>query len=87
MSAQNMTMEKGIPTGRVIPDGTSELAGTVEHVRERAGDVYERAKSRLMEKEAKFEGYVKEHPVRSVLVAAGIGAGVGLLFGVLLTRR
>ena len=76
MSAQSMTMENGISTGRVIPEEAPDLAGRIE-----------RAKSRLMEKEAKFEGYVKEHPVRSVLVAAGIGAGVGLLFGVLLSRR
>lgn len=87
MSAQNMTMEKGIPTGRVLPDETSDLTGKVEHARERASGAYERVKTRLMEKEAKFEGYVQEHPVRSVLVAAGIGAGVGLLFGVLLSRR
>jgi len=78
---------KGIPTGRVIPDDTSELVGKVEYVRERASDALERAKTRLMEKEAKFEGYVQEHPIRSVLVAAGIGAGVGLLFGVMLSRR
>ena len=87
MTAQNMTMDKGIATGRGIPDESPDMIGKVEQARERAVGTYERVKTSLKEKEAKFEGYVQEHPVRSVLVAAGIGAGVGLLFGVLLSRR
>jgi len=89
MSAQEMTMEKEIRTSRGLAEeasGTS-LGGRIDQARERATGVYERARSRVMDKEAELEGYVRVHPVRSVLVAAGIGAGVGLLFGVLASRR
>jgi ElaB/YqjD/DUF883 family membrane-anchored ribosome-binding protein len=84
-------MDKGIPTARTMPEEIPvrepSLADTVEHARETAAGVYQRAKARAMQKEAEFEGYVKEHPVKSVLVAAGVGAGVGLVIGALLARR
>jgi ElaB/YqjD/DUF883 family membrane-anchored ribosome-binding protein len=88
MSAQNIS--RSGPAGVVedeIPMAHGNLAEKAEHVRERAGDLYQRVKSRAAEKEAEFEGYVKDHPVKSVLVAAGVGAGVGLVLGVLLARR
>ena len=66
---------------------TVDVAGAFEHVRDRAGNLYRRVKESAIEKEHAFEGRVKEHPVRSVLVAAGVGAGIGLLAGYLLSRR
>jgi len=57
---------------------------------DRALPAYERgkeklalAKEKLVVAEKGFETYVRAHPVRSVLVATG----VGVLFGVLLGRR
>jgi ElaB/YqjD/DUF883 family membrane-anchored ribosome-binding protein len=70
-----------------IPMAASNIAGKIERAGERAGDLYQRVKTRAVEKEAEFEGYVKDHPVKSVLVAGGIGAGIGLVLGVLLARR
>jgi ElaB/YqjD/DUF883 family membrane-anchored ribosome-binding protein len=92
MANANATMmEKGLSTARTVPEDAAirdaGIAGTVEQVREKAAGVYHQVKTRAMEKEAEFEGYVKEHPVKSVLVAAGVGAGVGLVLGVLLARR
>ncbi|NOT31107.1 MAG: DUF883 family protein [Planctomycetes bacterium] len=63
------------------------LGQRVEHARERVGEVAHRVKERALEKEQVFEGYVRLHPVKSVLVAAGIGAGLGLVIGTLLARR
>jgi ElaB/YqjD/DUF883 family membrane-anchored ribosome-binding protein len=65
-----------------------DTADTVVHrARERVSDAYQKVKDRGVEKEQEFEEYVHDHPVTSVLVAAGIGAGVGLIAGVLLGRR
>jgi ElaB/YqjD/DUF883 family membrane-anchored ribosome-binding protein len=70
-----------------IPAAAASLAGRIERAGERAGDLYQRAKTRAIDKEAEFEDYVKEHPVKSVLVAGGVGAGIGLLLGFLFARR
>ena len=84
-------MDKGISNARTMPEEVPirepGLAEAVEHAREKAAGVYQRVKTRAIEKEAELEGYVKEHPVKSVFVAAGVGAGVGLVLGVLLARR
>jgi ElaB/YqjD/DUF883 family membrane-anchored ribosome-binding protein len=58
-----------------------------EYVREKAEGLYRKNKDRMVEMEADFEDYVKDHPVKSVLVAAGVGTGIGVLLGVLLGRR
>jgi ElaB/YqjD/DUF883 family membrane-anchored ribosome-binding protein len=63
-----------------------QSSGPLEQLRDEAGRMYRRAKERAIEEEHKFEDYVREHPVKSVLVAAGVGAGIGLLAGVLLSR-
>jgi ElaB/YqjD/DUF883 family membrane-anchored ribosome-binding protein len=68
------------------PEGTT-IAQRVEHVRERAGEVTERLKERVRGKEEEYADLVRERPLRSLLVAAGVGAGLGLVLGVLLARR
>lgn len=54
-----------------------------DQAREAASDYYQRAKDKAMEWEEGMEDYVREKPVRSLLIAAG----VGLLLGILLRRR
>ena len=63
------------------------MGESLDHLRERAGDLYRRAKERTIEQEHRVEDYVGQHPLKSVLVAAGVGAGFGLLAGFLLARR
>lgn len=58
-------------------------AEKVGEARERMGALYERGKERAMEWEGNFENFVSERPLRSVLIAAGIG----LVVGALLARR
>ena len=88
MSVQNTSRpaQSGVIADE-IPMAGHTMAEKVGQARELAGELYRGVKSRAMEKEAQFEGYVKEHPVKSVLTAAGIGAGVGIVLGVLLARR
>jgi len=83
MSAQSETAEKIL-----IPKSPAEnVAARVDQAREKAESVYRRSKERALEMEGEFEDYVRAKPVKSVLIAAGVGAGIGLVLGVLLGRR
>lgn len=78
-------------TTQTIPDLNANVRPSmgerVDELRERAEGLYTRGKKRAVELEGEFEDYVREHPVRSVSIAAGVGAGVGLLVGYLAARR
>lgn len=92
MTPQSMgTADKLLNPARAGMESTGaespSLAEQVGNVRERARGLYQRSRERAVELEGKFEDYVREHPVKSVLVASAIGAGVGLLVGVLVRRR
>ena len=43
--------------------------------------MYQRGKDTVVQAEQKFETYVSANPIKSVLVAAGVGLAVGLLVG------
>ena len=55
----------------------------VQDARERVNNMVERGRERAMEWESNLENFVQDQPVKSILIAAG----VGLLLGALLTRR
>jgi ElaB/YqjD/DUF883 family membrane-anchored ribosome-binding protein len=78
-------------TNPTIPEMNANARPTmgerVDELNARAKGVYARGKERAVELEGEFEDYVREHPVRSVAMAAGVGAGVGLLVGYLAARR
>jgi ElaB/YqjD/DUF883 family membrane-anchored ribosome-binding protein len=61
-----------------IKESVGDIARTE---RERVRDVYDRGIERAHVARDRFEGYVKEKPVRSLLIAAGAGALLGFLFG------
>jgi ElaB/YqjD/DUF883 family membrane-anchored ribosome-binding protein len=48
---------------------------------ERARNLYLRGKDKVVHAEKQFEGYVAANPVKSVLIAVGVGAAVGFLIG------
>lgn len=59
-----------------------ESLGEIAQVeRERLHDVYVKGKERLKGVELRAEDYVREKPVRSLLIAAGVGATLGFLLG------
>ncbi len=70
-----------------IAKGTSGDALIDDEVVERAGnaarDLYRRGKEQAVAMEKGFEGVVKDRPVQSILVAAGLG----VLIGMFLSRR
>lgn len=61
-------------------DAARQVAG---QVRERATQYLEHGKTAATDMRAKVEDTVREHPLKSVLIAAG----AGLLIGMLLRRR
>lgn len=77
--------EKNINVRGGVENAT--LGERVDEVTARAKSLYQRSKERAVEFEGEFEDYVREHPVRSVAIAAGVGVGVGLLVGYLAARR
>jgi len=59
------------------------LEEKVQEARDLARSTYERGKEKAVEWEESFEGYVKERPIKSLLVALG----VGLIVGAVIARR
>ncbi|MEY2807396.1 MAG: YqjD family protein [Planctomycetia bacterium] len=76
MSAQNLA-----PT-ELMPHQTRKLGAEApsEHA-EAQRSLYQRGKDTVVQAEQKFETYVSANPIKSVLVAAGVGLAVGLLVG------
>ncbi|HEX6885329.1 MAG TPA: hypothetical protein VF530_18285 [Planctomycetota bacterium] len=83
MSAQVDTADK-VLTPKAPGD---RIQAGIEEAHHRAENVLRRTKDRAIEMEHELEGYVRERPLKSVLIAAGVGAGLGLVLGVLLARR
>jgi ElaB/YqjD/DUF883 family membrane-anchored ribosome-binding protein len=66
--------------GQQVRDAAREQYG---HLRDQASEYYERGRDMAQQWEQNLEGYIQEQPIKSILIAAG----VGLLLGVLLKRH
>jgi ElaB/YqjD/DUF883 family membrane-anchored ribosome-binding protein len=51
-----------------------------EHVRDRAAEYVEAGRNKARELEEGVESYVQENPIHAILIAAGIGMLIGLLW-------
>jgi ElaB/YqjD/DUF883 family membrane-anchored ribosome-binding protein len=49
----------------------------IDRVRDTATEYYEQGRERFMEAEDSLEEYIREQPIKSVLIAVGIGFLVG----------
>ena len=58
-----------------VEEGSDLRAGVREYLN--------RSKEKLVEMEEGVEGFIQEHPIRSILIAAG----VGVVIGALISRR
>ena len=63
------------------------VAEKIAQGRQKAERYVRSTKDRAVEFEDRFEGYVQEQPLKALLIAVGVGAGVGLLLGALIARR
>lgn len=64
-------------------DARERLDNSVKRARERIGSAEAALRDSAREASRSADGYVREHPWESIAV----GAGVGLLLGILLARR
>jgi ElaB/YqjD/DUF883 family membrane-anchored ribosome-binding protein len=63
--------------GSQVRDQASEK---YDQLRDQAGDYYEQGRQRAMEMEQGLEQYVQEKPIQSLLIAAGVGLVLGILW-------
>ena len=81
LGAQAKTVSNDLKEiGDIVTDAAQE---TLAQVRENATEFYEQGRDNAHGVLCHFEQYVRERPVKSVLIAAGIG----LLFGRFWMRR
>jgi ElaB/YqjD/DUF883 family membrane-anchored ribosome-binding protein len=52
----------------------------VSHIKDKASDYYQQGREKARRWENSFEGYVQEQPVKSLLLAAGVGFVLALLW-------
>jgi len=73
------------PQRRTTPENIATIKESVGDIaqaeRERLQGVYARGKERVQAVQHDFEDYVRQKPVRSLLIAAGTGAALGFLLG------
>ena len=81
MSAMTTTASDVLnPQGRrmVAEEGTYKETASAEEANR---SLYQRGKEKLIKGEEGFETMVRAHPVRSVLIAAGVGLAIGVILG------
>ncbi len=64
---------------REVERAADAMRGTLRDLGEKGREVLEREKERAVELEEGFEMYVQDHPIRSMLIAAGVGVFIGAL--------
>ena len=81
LGAQAKTVTNDIKEmGDIVRDAAQKKLG---EVRENAAEFYEQGRDKIYGVGGSFENYVRERPLKSVLIAAGIG----VLFGRFWMRR
>ena len=58
-----------------------------DNVKDRAADLYQKGKEKASDLTDRTEEMVREHPMKSVLIAAAAGAAAGLALGLIFRRR
>jgi ElaB/YqjD/DUF883 family membrane-anchored ribosome-binding protein len=71
----------------VIEASGSTISDAASAVREAALEKIERGKDKVRDVRRSIGSRVQEQPIKSVLLALGIGAGVGVLVAYMLRRR
>ena len=76
--------ETAAQVGQNLRDIGSQVRGQAtekyEQFRDQASDYYEQGRQRAMEMEQGLEQYVQEKPIQALLIAAGVGMLLGMLW-------
>lgn len=81
-NAGEQTQQRDV--GQQLRDVGSQVRDAAQQqytqLRDSANEYYQQGRERAMEWEQNFEDYVREQPMKSVLIAAGIGCIIGFLW-------
>jgi ElaB/YqjD/DUF883 family membrane-anchored ribosome-binding protein len=81
----NTTPDVLTPPRRTPPENIATIKDSMGEIaqaeRERLRGVYELGKEKAHGMQVRFEDYVRQKPVRSILIAAGAGTLLGLVLG------
>jgi ElaB/YqjD/DUF883 family membrane-anchored ribosome-binding protein len=81
--AQELLRHAAGDAGQGYADARERLENSVKRARERIGSAEQAMRDSAREASRSADGYVRSHPWESIAV----GAGVGLLLGILIARR
>ena len=76
-SATDQLRDKATEVVGNLKDAASEQ---YEHVRDTAEEYYNQGRDRAQQWQHTLEDYVQEQPVKSLLIAAGVGVVLGILW-------
>ena len=81
---QTNLRDSAAQVGQNLRDLSGQVRDTAtqqyEQLRQQAGDYYEQGRQRAMEMEQSLEQYVQEKPIQSLLIAAGVGMLLGMIW-------
>jgi len=72
--------EMGSAASQQVNQLKDSAAEYYEQGREKAQEYYEQGRQKAMELEQNLENYVREQPLKAVMIAAGVGLLLGILW-------
>jgi ElaB/YqjD/DUF883 family membrane-anchored ribosome-binding protein len=83
-STTSAIRDKATEMGQSLRDMGSQVRDTAqqqyEQLRQSATEYYEQGREKAQEWEQNLESYVREQPIKSLLIAAGVGLVVGFIW-------
>jgi ElaB/YqjD/DUF883 family membrane-anchored ribosome-binding protein len=76
--------EKASQVGQSVRERAEQMGQAAQEqlgqIRESAAEYYQQGRERAMEWQQNLEDYIREQPLRSILIAAGAGMLIGVLW-------
>lgn len=85
--AHEKSSTKGSSIRQRTHEGVDKIMDGAESVRDRGEEEMARLKEKAMMTKENVDGYIRENPEKSVLIAAGIGAVAGAVLAAALMRK
>ena len=83
-STGEQVSETAAQMGQNIGERTQQMRQAAQEqlgqIRQSATEYYQQGRERAMEWQHNMEDYVREQPIRSILMAAGVGVLIGILW-------
>ena len=81
----NSTRTSGVRHG--AHDRVDKIMDKAENINERSKEKLSHIKEKASMMKEDIDGYIRQNPEKSVLIAAGIGAVIGAMFAAAMMRR